>query len=59
MDIDFKTALSERLSRIRALHRAVMTADHDMSELEAKDTAHLQQLLDAEINGALQDLETQ
>lgn len=52
MDIDLKTALSERLGRIRALTRSLYSDEHD-----AKDIAHLQQLIDIEVNGALQDLE--
>jgi hypothetical protein len=57
MDIDWKTALSERLSRIRALNRAIQTADLDMAEMDPKDIAHLHVMLDTEINTALQELE--
>lgn len=52
MDIDVRTALSERLGRALALSRSIESA-----ELEKKDVAHLFVMLENEIEGALRDME--
>ena len=52
MEIDLKTALGERLARMRALSRAMEVAD-----LEDKDRAYLHEMMDREIAGGFEDLE--
>lgn len=51
-DIDIRTALGERLGRIRALNRALQGDD-----IEGRDDAHLRVMIDSEINAALEELE--
>ena len=52
MEIDLKTALGERLARIRALSRAM-----EVANLSDKGLMHLHVVMDREIDAAIEELE--